>query len=111
MRNGTVSPEFDNMLKITSEGRKAALDMRLLNHLLPAYVDDQLRDENPDDEEQASQDDDGDDDTPGDVVHAYTDHPNSKAYRSADLIAAIYHATPHSRAAQVVFSDLGTPKR
>ena len=118
VRNGSVSPEFDNMLKITSEGRKAALDMRLLNHLLPAYVDDQLRDENPDDTEQ-----DGDldvthdvdeyaDDTAENAViqHAYTDHPNSKAYRSADLIAAIYHATPHSRAAQVVFSDLGTPK-
>jgi N12 class adenine-specific DNA methylase len=110
VRNGTVSPEFDNMLKITSEGRKAALDMRLLNHLLPAWVDDQLRDEYPDDEEQASLDDDGDDDIPGDMVHAYVDHPNSKAYKAADLIAAIYHATPHSRAAQVVFSDLGTPK-
>jgi hypothetical protein len=41
----------------------------------------------------------------------YRDHPNSKAYKSADLIAALYHATQHSRAAQVVFSDLGTPKR
>jgi len=111
VRNGSVSPEMDNMLKITSEGRKAALDMRLLNHLLSAYVDGQLHDENPDEEKQASQDGDGDDDIPGDVVQAYVDHPNSKAYKSADLIAAFYHATPHSRAAQVVFSDLGTPKR
>jgi hypothetical protein len=115
VRNGTVSPEFDNMLKITSEGRKAALDMRLLNHLLPAWVDDQLRDENPDDTEQDDDLHDADeyaDDADENAViqHAYTDHPNSKAYRSADLIAAIYHATPHSRAAQVVFSDLGTPK-
>ena len=112
VRNGAVSPECDNMLKITSEGRKAALDMRLLNHLLPAYVDDQLRDENPDDdEEQSGLVGDDYDDVVGDVVHAYVDHPNSKAYKAADLIAAIYHATPHSKAAQVVFSDLGTPKQ
>ncbi len=81
VRSGAVSPETDNMLKITSEGRKAALDMRLLNGLL-------LDEEDP-----------------------YGDNPNSKAYKSADLIAALYHATPHNRAAQVVFSDLGTPKR
>ncbi len=116
VRNGSVSPEEDNMLKITSEGRKAALDMRLLNHLLPAYVDDQLRDEDPDDEQDGEEcagdggedGDEAEEDTA--VLHAYTDHPNSKAYKSADLIAALYHATPHSRAAQVVFSDLGTPK-
>jgi hypothetical protein len=40
----------------------------------------------------------------------YTDHANSKAYKAADAIAAIYHATTGSRAAQVVFSDMGTPK-
>jgi hypothetical protein len=107
VRNGSVSPEIDNLLKITSEGRKAALDMRLLNHLMPAWVDDQLRDDDPDDEQVELPEGD---DVLGDLVHAYTDHPDSKAYRSADLIAAIYHATPHSRAAQVVFSDLGTPK-
>ena len=116
VRNGSVSPEEDNMLKITSEGRKAALDMRLLNHLLPAYVDDQLRDEDPDaeqDREECAGDggEDGDEaEEDAAVLHTYTDHPNSKAYKSADLIAAIYHATPHSKAAQVVFSDLGTPK-
>ena len=80
VRNGSVSPEVDNLLKITSEGRKAALDMRLLNGLLLSWDD------------------------------PYSDHPNSKAYKSADMIAALYHATPHSKAAQVVFSDLGTPK-
>jgi N12 class adenine-specific DNA methylase len=31
LRNGRVDPEQDNMLKITSEGRKAALDMRLIH--------------------------------------------------------------------------------
>ena len=82
VRNGSVKPEEDNMLKITSEGRKAALDMRLLNPLLGDLAEEE----------------------------AYGDHPNSKAYRAADLIAALYHATPNSRATQVVFSDLGTPK-
>lgn len=81
VRNGSVKPEEDNMLKITSEGRKAALDMRLLNNLAD------LEQENP-----------------------YTDHVDSKAYRAADTIAKIYHATIGSRAAQVVFSDMGTPK-
>jgi N12 class adenine-specific DNA methylase len=81
VRNGSVKPEEDNMLKITSEGRKAALDMRLLNNLVD------LAQETP-----------------------YTDHANAKAYKAADAIAAIYHATIGSRAAQVVFSDMGTPK-
>ena len=81
VRNGAVEPEIDNMLKITSEGRKAALDMRLLNNLAD------LAQEAP-----------------------YADHANSKAYKAADAIAAIYHATTGSRAAQVVFSDMGTPK-
>ncbi len=31
IRNGRVRPDEDNMLKITSEGRKAALDLRVLN--------------------------------------------------------------------------------
>jgi hypothetical protein len=31
IRNGRVPPEEDNMLKITTEGRKAALDLRVLN--------------------------------------------------------------------------------
>src|ERR1039458_9630918 len=31
IRSGRVSPTEDNMLKITSEGRKAALDLRVLN--------------------------------------------------------------------------------
>ena len=81
VRNGAVTPEEDNMLRITSEGRKAALDMRLLNNLADLVQE-----------------------TP------YSDHANSKAYKAADAIAKIYHATTGSRAAQVVFSDMGTPK-
>ena len=34
IRNGAVDPKKDNMLKITNEGRKLALDQRLINPLL-----------------------------------------------------------------------------
>ncbi len=35
VRNGSVNPKFDNMLKITNDGRKLALDQRLINDMLP----------------------------------------------------------------------------
>jgi N12 class adenine-specific DNA methylase/transcriptional regulator with XRE-family HTH domain len=35
VRNGDVDPSVDNMLKITNDGRKLALDQRLINPLLP----------------------------------------------------------------------------
>jgi hypothetical protein len=35
IRNGNVDPHIDNMLKITNDGRKLALDQRLLNDMLP----------------------------------------------------------------------------
>lgn len=35
VRNGAVDPSEDNMLKITTDGRKLALDQRLLNDMLP----------------------------------------------------------------------------
>ena len=35
VRNGNVDPRNDNMLKITNDGRKLALDQRLINDLLP----------------------------------------------------------------------------
>ena len=35
IRNGKVDPRVDNMLKITNEGRKLALDQRLINPMLP----------------------------------------------------------------------------
>ena len=34
IRNGQVDPSVDNMLKITNEGRKLALDQRLMNDML-----------------------------------------------------------------------------
>ena len=35
VRNREVAPEVDNMLKITNDGRKLALDQRLMSELLP----------------------------------------------------------------------------
>ena len=35
VRNGSVNPKSDNMLKITNDGRKLALDQRLINDMLP----------------------------------------------------------------------------
>ena len=35
VRGGNVDPRTDNMLKITNDGRKCALDQRLMNELLP----------------------------------------------------------------------------
>ena len=35
IRNGNVDPHLDNMLKVTNDGRKLALDQRLINEMLP----------------------------------------------------------------------------
>lgn len=35
VRSGSLDPKIDNMLKITNDGRKLALDQRLINPLLP----------------------------------------------------------------------------
>lgn len=39
VRNGMVNPREDNMLKITNDGRKLALDQRLANEMLPDEPD------------------------------------------------------------------------
>ena len=39
VRKGNVEPHIDNMLRITNDGRKLALDQRLLNPLLPDDAD------------------------------------------------------------------------
>ncbi|HGI0183206.1 TPA: helicase-related protein [Streptococcus pyogenes] len=39
VRNRVVEPDEDNMLKITNDGKKLALDQRLINHLLPDNPD------------------------------------------------------------------------
>ena len=40
---GIVDPSVDNMLKITSDGRKLGLDQRLMNPLLPDDPDSKLK--------------------------------------------------------------------
>ena len=35
VHSGTVDPSEDNMLKITSDGRKLGLDQRIVNQMLP----------------------------------------------------------------------------
>ena len=37
VRSGAVDPSKDNMLKITNDGRKLALDQRLINPMLPDF--------------------------------------------------------------------------
>lgn len=39
IRKDKINPKIDNMLKITNEGRKIALDQRLLNPMLPDFAD------------------------------------------------------------------------
>lgn len=39
VRSGAVEPREDNMLKITNDGRKCALDQRLIKDMLPDYPD------------------------------------------------------------------------
>ncbi len=39
LKNGRVDPKLDNMLKITGDGRKAALDMRLVNAFAEIHGD------------------------------------------------------------------------
>ena len=37
IRSGSIDPSVDNMLKVTNDGRKLALDMRLINPLVSLY--------------------------------------------------------------------------
>src|SRR5437667_5454474 len=39
LKTGRVDPRYDNMLKITSEGRKAALDLRLVDPHAPDHAE------------------------------------------------------------------------
>lgn len=42
VRNKMVDPQVDNMLKITNDGRKLALDQRLMNDMLPDYEESKI---------------------------------------------------------------------
>ncbi len=39
IRGGAVDANIDNMLKVTNDGRKLALDQRLINPMLPDFKD------------------------------------------------------------------------
>jgi N12 class adenine-specific DNA methylase len=69
-----VEPNKDNMLWVTTDGRRAALDPRLISQDLP-------------------------------------DFPESKVNQAIANIEAIWSATTENRLTQVVFCDLGTPKK
>ena len=73
VRNQKVESTEDNMLKITNDGKKLALDQRLINEMLP-------------------------------------DDPNSKVNNCVQNIFNIWENSKENRSAQLVFSDMSTPK-
>jgi len=73
IRTGRIDPRLDNMLKVTSDGRKLALDQRIMNPLLP-------------------------------------DDPGSKVNACVDNVFKIWEESTPTKGAQLIFSDLSTPK-
>ena len=73
VRARLVEPNIDNMLKITNDGRKLALDQRMIDPMLP-------------------------------------DDPNSKVNACVDNIYRIWEEHADTKATQLVFCDLSTPK-
>ncbi|MEG1870307.1 MAG: helicase-related protein, partial [Oscillospiraceae bacterium] len=73
VRNKMVDSSVDNMLKITNDGRKLALDQRLINDMLPDFED-------------------------------------SKTNACVDNIYRIWEENKATKATQLVFCDLSTPK-
>ncbi len=69
-----VEPDEDNMLWVTTDGRRASLDPRLISQTLP-------------------------------------DYPESKVNEAIANVHALWDATGQQRLAQIVFCDLGTPKK
>lgn len=74
IKNGLVEPTEDNMLKITGEARKLAIDMRLID---PAY---KLSD-------------------------------SQKLLQVVDNVERIYRDNMATESTQMIFSDIGTPKK
>ena len=73
IRARLVKPQFDNMLKVTNDGRQLALDQRLIDPMLP-------------------------------------DAPNSKVNACVDNMYRIWEEHADTKAAQLLFCDLSTPK-
>lgn len=73
VRARLVEPNIDNMLKITNDGRKLALDQRIIDPMLP-------------------------------------DDPDSKVNACVDNVYRIWEEHADTKATQLVFCDLSTPK-
>lgn len=73
VRARLVEPNIDNMLKITNDGRKLALDQRMIDPMLP-------------------------------------DDPDSKVNACVDNVYRIWEKHADTKATQLVFCDLSTPK-
>ncbi len=73
VRAKLVEPNIDNMLKITNDGRKLALDQRMIDPMLP-------------------------------------DDPESKVNACVDNVYRIWEEHADTKATQLVFCDLSTPK-
>ena len=73
VRARLVEPNIDNMLKITNDGRKLALDQRMIDPILP-------------------------------------DDPDSKVNACVDNVYRIWEEHADTKAIQLVFCDLSTPK-
>lgn len=81
IHNKMVRPSDDNMLKVTGDGRRAALDIRLVQ---PS---------------EKSEDDPG-----------ITEGSRSKVSECAENVAAIWNRTKEDRLTQLIFCDMSTPK-
>lgn len=86
VRARAVTPEDDNMLKICTDGRKAALDMRLTNERSEPSTPTKLE-------------------TASDRIAAIHNEHRERVYHDPDT----GDASPTTGALQIVFCDLGTP--
>mgnify|MGYP002708407922 CR=1 FL=1 len=74
VQSGNVDPSVDNMLRITSDGRKLGLDPRLIDP-------------------------------------SFEDSPDTKLNQCVRNVTQIYHDTAEEKLTQIIFCDLGVPKK
>ncbi len=139
IRSGQVDPSEDNMLKITHEGRTAALDIRLMREkVLDAVADvkdevaaganrvkylEASRPEKAEDEKKRQMDLRQAKKDLAETIELFEalkpiaadpsliDRIPGKLHTAALRIAEIYHQTAKQQSTQVVFIDLGIPKK
>ncbi len=120
VRNRLVEPHQDNMLKITNDGRKLALDQRLINDMLPdeehskAKRAEAVRNRlvEPHQDNMLKITNDGrklalDQRLINDML---PDEEHSKAKTCVDKAFEIWEDTKGEKSAQLIFCDLSTPK-